>query len=75
MINKQINAKIMKILKIYNFPAKLALHDYPDKVNPELHVEHEVPLEQVAHPFGQLTQVYNNLFEVVEELLAAAAVD
>lgn len=42
----------MKILKIYNFPAKLALHDYPDKVNPELHDEHEVALEQAAQPFG-----------------------
>jgi len=31
------NAIIMKILLIYNFPAKLALHADPDNVYPELH--------------------------------------
>jgi len=48
-----------------NFPAKLALHALPDKLNPELHVVHDDADVHVAHPFGQSTHDYKILFEAV----------
>jgi hypothetical protein len=56
------NANIKNMFPI-NFPAKLALHALPDKLNPELHVVHDDADVHDAHPFGQSTQDYKILLE------------